>query len=66
MIDFSEYMNPPEEPSNKAYIQDGWTHCPYCGKKIFPINNETTIRNLEWICKNSKCKKTVIIETDRI
>ena len=61
MDNFENYMIPPEEPSNRAYLQDGWLHCPYCGKKIFPVKSDTEIRNLEWVCKNKKCKKTIII-----
>lgn len=65
MDNFEKYMTPPEEPKHRAYLQDGWLHCPYCGKKIFPVKEDTIIWNLEWICKNSKCKKIVSIDIDR-
>ncbi len=61
MENFENYMTPPEEPSNRAYLQDGWLHCPYCGKKIFPVRSDTEIRNLEWVCRNSKCKREINI-----
>lgn len=63
MDDFSKYMTPPEEPSNRAYLQDGWLRCPYCGKKILPVKEDTIIWNLELVCKNSKCKKVIQIHT---
>lgn len=61
METFSKYMIPPEEPNGNAYEEDGWIKCCYCGKKQFPIDNRTIIRNLHYACKNSKCKREILI-----
>ena len=63
---FSKCMNPPVE-SNEAYIQydyktkQNWVHCPYCGKKQFPIGEDTFIENLIQKCKASGCKKEFVV-----
>lgn len=60
---FGKYMNFPADANGQAYIQydwktkKKWVHCPFCGKKQFPIEEDTKIRNLKHICKGSKCKK---------
>lgn len=67
MSDFSEFMNPPIEHNGEAYKQFDckqecfWVHCPYCGKKLFPLQKDTEIKNLVLKCKNNKCHKKIII-----
>lgn len=63
-----DFMNPPVESDGRAYIhrnfKDGrdYTHCPYCGKKQFPVQEDTRIENLLYQCKNSKCKREFKID----
>lgn len=67
----AEFMNPPVESDGRVYIQqnfkDGkdYIHCPYCGKKQFPVQEDTRIENLLYQCKNSKRKKEFKIEIHR-
>lgn len=62
----TEFMNPPVESDGRAYInfKDGkdYVHCPYCGKKQFPVQEDTRIENFMYQCKNSKCKKEFRID----
>ncbi|WP_368234556.1 cysteine-rich KTR domain-containing protein [Anaerotruncus rubiinfantis] len=37
-------------------IVNGWVICPFCGKKLFPIQPETVIKNLPFKCKACKHK----------
>lgn len=37
----------------EAKIVNGWVVCPICGKKQFPINKDTIIKNLIFQCKIS-------------
>ena len=41
-----------------------WVTCPYCSKKIFPLDHDTVIRNLRMQCKRSRCHKIFIVNTD--
>lgn len=60
---FSDYMNEPLPHNGQAYIQRDyktgvlWVHCCHCGKKQFPITEETRIHKLPWKCKASGCRK---------
>lgn len=68
-MDFSKAMNPPEDGFDvQADIKTfpdggGWVVCPWCGKKVFMISEETQIYKLQYKCKNSKCKKNFIINS---
>ena len=59
----NEFMNPPEPHNGQAYIQRDyktgkqWVHCPYCGKKNFPIEEYTKISRLPYQCKGSNCRE---------
>ena len=33
-----------------------WVCCPRCGRKAFPVGEETEIRNFTYQCKDSRCK----------
>lgn len=33
-----------------------WVCCPQCGRKAFPVENNTEIRNFTYQCKESRCK----------
>lgn len=63
-----DFMNPPIEPDGLAYVQRNfkddkdYVHCPYCGKKQFPVQKNTRIENLLYQCKNSKCKREFKID----
>ena len=35
-------------------IKNGWVICPKCGKKLFPINKDAIVKNLEYQCKVCK------------
>ena len=35
-------------------IKNGWYCCPYCGKKLFPVEPDTTAHNLPQRCKACK------------
>lgn len=62
MSDFTA-MNPPVSPDGKAYISASvkdrrlWTHCGWCGHKLFPVDDDTKIEHLRMMCKDSKCKR---------
>ena len=34
-----------------------WVHCPYCNNKLFPINEDTKIINMDYKCRSSHCKR---------
>lgn len=38
-------------------MEEQWYKCPYCGKKIIPINSNTTIISAELYCRGAGCKK---------
>lgn len=67
--EFSQFMNRPKQPDGKAFTQRDhkrdmtWICCPWCGKKAFPVRNDTEIRCLDWKCKNTKCRKGFEINT---
>lgn len=57
------YMNPPAPPQGIAYVERDkkgkwFVHCPWCGKKAFPIDEETRIKRFTFKCKGSNCKHT--------
>lgn len=62
-IDFSKYMNPPEPNTGQAYVKfdfktgKNYVCCPWCGKKAFPVSEGAEIRNQEFKCRGSNCKK---------
>lgn len=33
-------------------IVNGWVICPKCGKRLFPIKQNTVIKNLTYKCRN--------------
>lgn len=35
-------------------VKNGWFCCPYCGRKLFPVDNETQIHKLRFKCKHCK------------
>lgn len=59
---FERYMNKPIPPDGKAYIKPNektgelWVHCPWCGKRAFPIDEKTRISHMFFKCKGSNCK----------
>lgn len=69
-MDFSDYMNEPLPHNGQAYIQRDykteilWICCPHCGRKNFQITEKTKIRNLSYLCKNTKCKKIFEVNID--
>ncbi len=42
-------------------IKNGWYCCPNCGRKLFPVDSETIIRNLRYMCKHCKAKINISI-----
>ena len=58
-----KYMNEPQETDGQAYIQDFWVMCPFCGRRQFKIEQDTSIQNLTYKCKNTKCKHDMVINT---
>lgn len=42
-------------------IKNGWVICPKCGKKLFPVNKEAVIKNLNFVCK--RCKEEFKVNT---
>lgn len=38
-----------------------WYRCPYCGKKLFPIREDTEIKNMPYKCKDNRCGKEILI-----
>ena len=37
-------------------IKNGWYCCPYCGKKLFPVEPDTTAHNLPHKCRACKAE----------
>ena len=35
-------------------VKNGWVYCPRCKRKLFPVQPETVIKNLTYICKHCK------------
>ena len=58
--DFSRYMNKPIPHNNQGYVQNDYKtgedfiHCPFCGKKQFPVEDE---KKNHYRCKSKKCGK---------
>jgi predicted nucleic acid-binding Zn ribbon protein len=42
-------------------VKDGWVCCPKCKKKLFPLNAEAVIIDLEFRCRY--CRQTLKINT---
>ncbi len=67
---FSQAMNPPEDGfDGQADIRidvDGkkWVYCPWCDKKHFPLNQQAVIKDFHYQCRNSKCKRIFIVNTE--
>lgn len=64
--DFSKMMNLPLPHNGQAYISYDKNNqlfitCPHCGKRQFPVEQDTVIRNMSWKCKASACKKHMIV-----
>lgn len=58
--EMKNYMTEPIEGMSYAEKdKEGnvWIHCPWCGKKQFPVNHDTKISHLQYKCKSSNCKK---------
>lgn len=58
--EMKNYMTEPIE--GMSYVEKDkegnvWIHCPWCGKKQFPVNHDTKISHLQYKCKSSNCKK---------
>lgn len=57
------YMNKPIPPNGQAYIQRDYKtgrdfiHCPFCGKKNFPLTPGAKIQGQKFKCKGSGCKQ---------
>lgn len=47
--------------ATRENVLDGWLKCPHCGKKIFPISDNTDVRHLEMMCKSCKRKMQISI-----
>jgi len=64
---FSRVMNPPEDGfDGQADIEidsngKKWVYCPWCHKKHFPVNDGAEIRNFQYQCRNSNCKKLFFV-----
>lgn len=60
---FEKYMNPPLPHNGQAYIQRDYktgrdfVHCPFCGKKNFPLTPDAKIQGQKFKCKGSNCKR---------
>ena len=64
-MDFSEAMNLPEDGfDGRADVKAGWVVCPYCQKKQFKVNPDTKIEKMPYKCKNSKCRKEIIVNVE--
>lgn len=67
---FSRLMNPPEDGfDGQADIRTNaqgqkWVYCPWCDKKHFPLNQEAVIKGFHYQCRNSKCKRIFIVNTE--
>ena len=44
-------------------FEDGrlWVRCAYCGKKAFPVNDDTCIKNLRFKCRDRRCRRYFIV-----
>ena len=69
---FEKCMNRPEPHNGKAYIQydnktrQFWARCPHCGKKAFPVSEGAVIKNQEFKCRGSNCKKMFLVDTGEV
>ena len=64
-MDFSKAMNPPEDGfDGRADVKAGWVVCPNCQKKQFKVNPDTKIEKMPYKCKNSKCRKEIIVNVE--
>ncbi len=64
-MNFSNYMSSPEDGfDGQADIKAGWVICPYCLKKQFKVNSDTKIEKMPYKCKNSKCRKEMIVNVE--
>ena len=64
-MDFSKAMNPPEDGfDGRADVKAGWVVCPYSQKKQFKVNPDTKIEKMPYKCKNSKCRKEIIVNVE--
>ena len=64
-MNFSNYMSPPEDGfDGQADIKAGWVICPYCLKKQFKVNSDTKIEKMPYMCKNSKCRKEMVVNVE--
>lgn len=65
MDEFNKYMTPPQEINGEAYSElygdKFWIHCPFCGKKQFPLSEGAIIQNQVFQCK--KCKQEFLVNT---
>lgn len=63
-----DFMNLPDSSGYTAKIEEvglaKWITCPFCGKRQFPITVGAVIKGQHFICKNSKCKKTYLVDTE--
>ncbi len=49
-------------------IKNGWYYCDFCGKKSFPVLNDTQIYKMPFQCKNHLCpqrEQLITIEPKR-
>lgn len=61
MLIIKGFKIPDDEAGKKR--KEYWIQCPYCGKRQFPIGQNTKIRNLLYRCKGSSCKRHFLIDT---
>lgn len=43
-------------------MNDGWFHCPHCGKKQFKVSPEARASGIELKCKN--CKQIIEVNIE--
>ena len=64
----TDIMNPPERENYQGELYyDGirtWVHCPFCGKKQFPITPGAVIHGQLFRCKASTCKSLFEVNVD--
>lgn len=53
-----------EQAEIVEYHERNWVRCPYCGRLMFPIDDDTVIKNFRYFCKNSRCRRTMIINVE--
>lgn len=41
-----------------------WVQCPFCHRVVFPVRDDTVIKNLLYYCKRSNCKRTMLINVE--